>query len=451
MNSKYLSYFVLAFINICFILSVVFYPPLRDELYYLAPANLNVFQEYYNAYLAGNPRIGQFFCNAISRNMVFKVIFELALFNGFITGLFLLVFRKLPALGSKNDLVKLIIMTGGFVFLIRYFGEMFYYTPFSTNYSFSVIIYMVYIYIMSEYYWYENNILKKYSVNVPVIILFGIFTGMCNEHVPPVLIGASLLAAGCYVLVKKRMVNYKILIAHISLIIGYLLLFFAPANRVKFKVVGKESYGFNIADYLNNFKSILNLYRYYNPELVALTILSVILAVLLYRKKIIGRDFIIRTSILLILGLLCVPIIAYSPLLGTRLLFFTNTMLFVVVFSVFFKCIEVYQAEKINKGFYIFTTLFSVIFFMISVILSYNGGNNYLLITSQIAEATRSSKSVVIQESFNFHTPAFGHFNRRIFLENGKEYIDDDVQTDTNEEKNLKGFYQLNNLGVKKR
>ena len=449
MKSKYIPYFVIAFINFCFVLSAVYYPPLRDELYYLYPTKLNVFQEYGNAYFVGNPRIGQFFCNLISRHLLLKIIFELLTFNSLIVVFFLLTLRRLPVLRNVNDLLKLIIIAGLFIFLINYFGEMFYYTPFITNYTFTTIIYLLYIFIVSEYYLNNNNILENHHVNIFLIIFSGIFIGMCNEHVPPVLIGASFLALFWNFFIKKKKIDYKIAISHISLVAGYLLLFFAPANRVKFKVVGKQSYGFNIWDYLKNFKCILNLYRYYNLELVLFLVSSVILVLFLYRKKSIQKIFFIRLLIFFLLGLLCIPIVAYSPLLGTRLLFFTNAMFLVVIFSIYFKGVEVYKAQKISTLVYIFTSCFSVSFFIISVLLSYNGRKNYSYITSQIAEARRTSKNVILSESFNFYTDTFGNFNRRIFLENGEEYIDSNINKDTSEEMNLKTFYNLNNLSVK--
>ena len=279
MKKSNFPYLVFIFINFAVALSCLFYPVSRDEFYYLNLVNVqNPFLEYGQSYQFGNPRLGQFFCNIISRNTILEVLFGIFLFNAFIAALFLNIYRKLPDFKQVNDLKKFLYVAAFFIFFINYFGEMFYYTPFSSNYTFTHIFYLVYVFVISEYYLHENKNLVR-RIPFFAIVIFGIAIGMGNEHVPPVLVAVSLLAALIYFLKKKTIPDWKLIILPVFTIIGYAILFFAPANKIKQKTVGKSVLDIGLQDYLANWIRIIKVYFYYNKELILLVVFIVVISI----------------------------------------------------------------------------------------------------------------------------------------------------------------------------
>ena len=119
MKKSNLPYFIFFFINLAILVSCYFYPVSRDGFYYLEKVNTpNLFSEYYIAYNTGNPRIGQFFSNLVSRNLLIELVFGLLLFNGFSAVLFLNIYRKLPNFRESKDLRKFMMIAAFFILLL---------------------------------------------------------------------------------------------------------------------------------------------------------------------------------------------------------------------------------------------------------------------------------------------------------------------------------------------
>ena len=445
--NKYLPFIILALVNSAFLYSAYFYPPIRDEFYYLnKDFSLTIFQEYYSAYTSGNPRIGQFFCNAVSRNLLIRAFFGLFVFNAFFALIYLSIFRKLPSFKKTNDFINLSIIIASFIFLIKVFGEMFYYTPFSSNYTFLMCFHLLSVFIWSEYFIFKNNILLKKYFSIPVIVFLGVFTGMGNEHIPPVLLFTFFLGTAYYLWKFKKIPHYKIVTYQIALMIGYILLFFAPANANKYKVVGK-SQGFDIHDYFENLKNVLNFFRYYHAMLIVCLVLAVIISGVIYFKSKSDYRYFSKITALLSLGLLAVPIVAYAPLTGTRLLFFSSVMFFIFISLVILK----FKSKEIIKNIsFALSSVFLLIFFSISCVLSINGNKNFEKVTGEIKEQKMLKDEVILSKSFDYYTPELGALNRLFFLDQGLDYIDEHAETDTSQEMLLKNYYHLKELSVSK-
>lgn len=445
--NKYLPFIIFALVNAGFLFSAYFYPTMRDEFYYLnKESSVDIFQEYYNAYMHGNPRIGQFFCNMISRNLLMRAVFGLFVFNAFFALLYLCIFRNLPNFKKPSDFVNLSILVAAFVFLINVFGEMFYYTPFSSNYTFLMSFHLLSIFIWSEYFVYNNNILSKRYFSIPLIVVLGIFTGMGNEHIPPVLLIAFFSASVYYLLKFNKLPHYKIITYKIAVVTGYLILFFAPANANKYKVVGK-SQGFNIIDYFDSFKNVLNIFRYYHAVLIICLVVAIIISVSIYLKQKSHDQYLSKITAILSLGLLTIPIVAYAPISGTRLLFFSNVMFFLFISFVVLKL----NNKVFNRNiWFALSSVFLLLFFFISCIVSFNGNKNFEKVTGEIKEQKKLKDEVILSRSFDYYTPELGIYNRVFFLDQGLDYIDENADKDTSQEMLLKDYYQLKELSVSK-
>lgn len=435
---------------ILYLVSLYFYPTTRDEFFYLSKKD-NIFIEYYHSYLQVNARIGQFFSNLSGRNLFFKVLISCFIFVSFFYLFFALIFRKRLFFKNTGDLKKLVIVSGIFIFLINYFGEMFFYIPYSTNYTLLNVFYMLYISIIINYYIYGNNLLLKYKIPVWIIVILGFFTGMGNEHVPPALLCLTGIYVVYEIIKKKKFVlpAKRILIMAASICFGYVVLFIAPANRVRFQREGKAEYGFNISDYMENFVSIAKIYYYYNFEL--LLFLGIIAIYSIYFRKLFTHKMIIEVASYLFLAVLGILITAYSPIVGTRLLFFSNVLLIISALMLFFRNNRNFftNCKRVNITL-ILCASFILVYFTSSVVISYNAHQNYKVVIAEIISKSKNSNNITIRKTFNYQTDFFGIFNRKVLLDTGESYIDKDVDSNTNVEKNILEFYNIKTIKTEK-
>ncbi|UFH30853.1 DUF6056 family protein [Chryseobacterium sp. C-71] len=451
LQKKFLILFCIL-IFVLYLLCIYFYPKTRDEFYYLVNDHSTVIAEFSNSYFNVNARIGQFFSNLSGRSMLANLITSGLMFVNFFYLSFLTVFRTFPTANSLN-LKKSIIISGLFIFLINYFGEMFFYVPYSTNYTLTNVFYLLYIFVIIEYFIYNRDLFSLYKIPVWLIIVFGIFTGMGNEHVPPALLLLTGLLFLSFIIKNKKILlpSKKISFAFISVIIGYFILFFAPANRVRFKKEGKQEFGFNIADYFGNLKLISKIYYYYNFELlIFLGIISTVVILLFVRRKI-EKSLIFELLSYIFLALVCIFITAYSPIIGTRLLFFSNVLFILSGFIILFRNNHSFftSSTKTNLA-TILVGLFVGTYFISAFMISKNANENYCKVMTEIENKAKSSKNVIIEKSFDYQMSIFGKLNRKVLLDTGESYIDTDNKSNTPVEKNIIYFFKINTIKSEK-
>ena len=443
MKKSNIPYFVFIFINVAIAISCYFYPVTRDEFYYLDKINIpSPFLEYYNSYHFTNPRIGQFFANLISRNSFLEVTFGFMLFNAFISVLFLNIYWKFPDFKKIREMQNFLWLAAFFILFINYFGEMFYYTPYTTNYTLTHVFYLLYVFLISEYYLYENN---KHLDKLPYLLLLilGLFIGMSNEHVPPVLVGVSFLFALIYFIKVKKLPNFKLIALPLFIIVGYAFLFFAPANKIKQGTVGKSVLDITLADYEANWMNIFKNYFYYNRELLLLMVI-VIIASVIWNKKLpkgaVSKEGIVFWGLLFILPLM---IVAVSPLIGTRLLFFSTSIFLIALYKVILNLFN-FKESKLTDG---ILYGFLLVFFGMSMIMTFKANQEYTMLTSEIMQKKNGTNDIELNHHLNYFTLDVGSYlNRKIFLESGEEYIDQNPSEDTPVEKNLKEYFQLKSI-----
>lgn len=443
MTTKVFVYLLFAFSQLAIAASCYFYPVSRDEFFYLDTQNVpNAFTEYFDAYLHANPRINQFFNNVICRSRIVEIIFGLFIFNAFFAVIYLNIYRRFPKLGNAQDVSKFLILTAFFIFVLSYFGEMFYYVPFSTNYTLSHVFYLFYVYVFTAYYTENQNFIIK-KMPAFVFVFAGIYIGMCNEHIPPVLIVFSFLGVLYDYFKNKKRTNIKISIFGISVFVGYILLFFAPANKVKIKTVDKSPLDITFSEYLHNIISIFKYYYYYNIELIIIGILILAGSLYFFRKNRIENAVLKRIFLYFFMAAASLAIVGFSPLAGVRLTFFATILLYLILCELLFLIIKEIKISNILEA---AAYVWLIVFFVISVMITYNAGENYRAVAAEIKEHSRTNDNVVLNRGFSYFTPKFGPFNRKILLENGENYIDENPNEDTSQEFNLKKLFKIKNL-----
>lgn len=440
------SYVILVFITISIFLSSYFYPTTRDEFYYLPNTNVpDLFTEFNNAYHTGNPRLGQFFANLIGRNPLAKPFFTIFLFWGYISVLFLFAFRRLPKVNDTKDAWKILIFSASFVLLIGGFGEMFYYVPFSTNYTLTHIFYLAYLYLLSEYYFYDKNLLKNKKKSFMLAFVGVFFMGWCNEHVPPVLLGGGILLALFYILKNKKLPHFKILLLNLPLLFGYLVLFLAPANRIKFKVTGAKEFGFQWSEYVKHWMVIFKTYYYFNTILLIIFLLTIGIVILNLRK--INKVRLLQVAFYFLLSVLTLFIVAYSPLQGTRLLLFSNTLIIIGIYLIVIESIKYYS---VNRNVLQWSSVgILILFFSFSIYVTYRAQQNFQEVMTSIDLASKKSKNVQLNNSFDFTQDI--PFARKIILDRGSDYIDSQPENDGSIEMLLKTYFKLETISSKEK
>ncbi|WP_304343658.1 DUF6056 family protein [Chryseobacterium koreense] len=439
MKISFFDVFTLCMVFCCVLFCGFFYPVLRDQFYYLG-GYTNPFVEYYHSYLETNPRIGQFFSNLVGRNRWLQPIFAVLLFTSFFWLIYRVVFRRSIEF-QKTPIRNFLGLIAGFVFLINYFGEMFFYVPYSGNYTFTHIFSFGYLFLIIDEFVYQKAWLDEKEVEIWFLILIGIFTGLGNEHTIPAVIGMYLFFSGVNYVKMGKLPNRKLLILSAAVILGYLLLFFAPANSVRFHAAGEEPYHFDFAPYFKNWKMLFKMYYYYNFELASLLVLMPFLGYY-FRNKIEQKEL-CRMIWFSVAGIFSVMIAAYSPLFGTRILFFSN-ICFITSIFIFFSQMLVFFKTKI---FHFVINVFLLMFFFFAAVVSFHAYRNYEMVTSQIEKQRKRSPDVVLESGFNYRFSKY--LDRKVLLETGENYIDRDPTKDTSVERNLKRYYRLKTISIK--
>lgn len=441
MKNKYILYSLLLLVNIGVVVSSFFYPDLRDELYYLEKDELpNFLEEYYNSYLYINPRIGQLFFNMVARIKWLELIFSLFVFNGFISVLYLNIFRSFPNFKKTNNLQRYLVISAIFIALINYFGEMFYYTAYSGNYTFTHIFYLLFFYWITAYFVFQKEMVFK-NLSPLFLVPLGVFIGMSNEHVPPILLLLTAVLGIAYILKQKKSFHYKIWVLGCSVFIGYLLLFFAPANKIKQENAGRSVFDISVMEYADNLGSVLKMYYYYNFTLSLVLILCVGLLLAVYKK--LDKNDKMLSWILLFSSVATMFIVTVSPLIGTRLLFFSNALFIIFIIRLFYGL----YADKIHQ-YSLVAYAFLVVFFSFSVVITYHASNVDDELKSNLVG--KENQAVILDEQLNFFIDDLGDLNRKILLESGEDYIDENPNLQNSMEKNYMKYYRLQSLRIKK-
>ncbi|MBQ9019212.1 MAG: hypothetical protein IJ097_02735 [Bacilli bacterium] len=130
---------------------------------------------------------------------------------------------------NKKDNYLYILLIHMIVFILfPVFGQVFLWLDGSCNYSFTLCIQLLFIYMILN--------MKNNKLNYIIYPILSLLAGMCNENSSLSLILFLIL----YILYDKSNLKIKI-ISLLSLITGYLFLFLAPGNYIRLKTVGGSS------------------------------------------------------------------------------------------------------------------------------------------------------------------------------------------------------------------
>jgi len=316
---------------LCGFLGIFFYinliSPLAGDTWKLYALNgldgnkpvINLFKQYYHGYHHQNPRIGQIALQFAGYGQIFTAIISTAsLLVLFISGTYL-VTGKLFQPKKYQDIILFAVFIAITVKIGRRVGVVFFYTPFTTNYMFALAVLISFLAIV-RYYQDEaiSNLLNK--IKFPLIIFMGFMAGMSNEHTIPPFLGLGLLWLIWNAVSKKKFDSTFIFnsVAYLSLLIGYLALYFAPGQNKRYGNVKNEGFEALTSNLPDQIIKVLKLASSGSWQLVIILIFGLIMCY--YLKKYQNKNIFWQTVLFIgAIGIIFVTMA--SPKVGHRLIF----------------------------------------------------------------------------------------------------------------------------------
>ncbi|MEG0760425.1 MAG: DUF6056 family protein [Chryseobacterium sp.] len=192
---------------------------------------------------------------------------------------------------------------------------------------------------------------------------------------------------------------------------------------------------------------IFKYFYHYNLILIIVVIVSFLIALYLLSRRVLDRENKILIASYISLAGLAILVISYSPLIGTRLMFFSTTMLIILVCFLFKNLIKCFDFNK--NVLKISSSVWLLVYFVLSTIVCYNANEIYNNFYNEISQKAKISKDVILDEELNYFDQNFPTFNRKVLLESGNEYVDKEVKNKTAEEKNIILHFNLKTLSHK--
>jgi len=224
-----------------------FAPVGGDGWFHVIVVRNGALHRYINSYLRVNPRIGEFFTTLSYASEWHAVLIN----TGSVILLILLVFgylfKRLPKVASLEDFFHLNIILALLWLCLPKVGLMFFFNPWVSNYLLGFALLLLF---SLPYYRFSNGLNPGLPGRLGCLLMFigGIVAGLSNENtVPPVLIALGLL------FIFQHQKNMPAAAWQLSgfagLLLGYLLLYFAPAQGKRYGGEGQQIYD-NLLDKL---------------------------------------------------------------------------------------------------------------------------------------------------------------------------------------------------------
>ncbi len=218
-----------------------------DGWFHVIVVRNGALHRYINSYLNVNPRIGEFFTTLSYASDWHAVVINTSSVILLILLVFGYLFKRLPKAASLDDFFYLNIILALLWLCLPNVGLMFFFNPWVSNYLLGFALLLLFA---LPYYRFSNGLNPGLPGRLGCLLMLigGIAAGMSNEHtVPPVLIALGLLFIFQH---QKNMpaAGWQ-LSGFAGLLLGYLLLYFAPGQGKRYGGEGQQLYD-NLLDKL---------------------------------------------------------------------------------------------------------------------------------------------------------------------------------------------------------
>jgi hypothetical protein len=322
--------------------------PLLDDWYQidwlaqhaLTPATL-VDYVHYN-YFHHNPRLGETFLLLGNASRAFHVVVTATVELVLLAAAFALVHGRWPGTRAEErraDAVRLLILQAFVWAIAPRAGMLYFYRPFTTNYLFGLCFQLL---LFVPYRFALVRAPRWPVLTTAAVVVLGWAAGMSNEHTGP----AAIVALALLVVVLARRgggVRAWMLAGLAALVVGYVMLFFAPGQSERYAGVATRTGPLtNVIDrgVEGTLDVLLEQVRQAFPVVLALAI-ATLAAVARARRTgapspVLARPQIGRIAAFVLAAATIVATLTASPLVGERLYFapsFLVAMAALVVFE----------------------------------------------------------------------------------------------------------------------
>lgn len=286
---------------------------------------LALWDGYLRSYFGYNPRIGQYALSISAISAEWKTaIGALSLFLLMHGGVMVSTGRGILS-GGYNQTIAFFTIFSLTILAGTNMGVMFFYAPFVTNYVFGfglLLVFLGYLRLGLE----EGPSWWHFLTTIPL----GILAGLSNEHTSPSFLGMAtigiLLGALGYL---SRRATVFVTVSFVSLLAGYLALFFAPGQNRRYGSIKYDGFDALFSDGLGRMAEIA---EYASPAWpVFLAALIVPLAAWFLANGDETRKQIAISLISIAAAVGMAVTLAASPKLGYRLLFASQVAIAIAI------------------------------------------------------------------------------------------------------------------------
>lgn len=190
-----------------------------------------------DSWLGSNPRLGQTVTTLLYAPGPYHVIITPILELGLFWLMTALVLGRWPSVRRADDALVFITVTAMLAMCAPQFGPMLFYRPFTGNYTFGLVLNLLWLvpYRMHaaeprRWSWWWS----------PLWLVLGVAAGMCNEHTGPAFIAVGVVAVAWSLKRGGRLEPWMVA-GLIGLVVGYLLLMFAPGHAARYGGLAKQA------------------------------------------------------------------------------------------------------------------------------------------------------------------------------------------------------------------
>lgn len=296
-------------------------PPTGDIWGYLVAAEgqspLDLAQRYLHGYFTNNPRIGQYMLALAGYGPLATAAVNVSSLALLLAGGFTLASGRLPKLLRLDHTFAMLIMFSAICAAGTEVGQALFYVPYTTNYVFGFGLLVSFLAIVRV-----GSTAETSWSTIAAVVILGLLAGLSNEHTPPVVLGLGLAAILVHITtlvdLHLKPIHY---VAFVSLLIGYLALYFAPGQAVRYSSIDKSA-GFEelLTNLPGRIRQVSELLFANSAEYYLLAVLLAIAAIALaWQRSELQR--ILWPVLVLVISLGIAATVTASPLVGQRLLF----------------------------------------------------------------------------------------------------------------------------------
>lgn len=188
------------------------------------------------AYQVGNPRLGQFFTFLLFSSELLHVGATAAMVLAYLWLLTALALGRWPSWRRRDDAWSFLAVVAMTLVAVPQIGPMLFYRAFVGNYVYGFLLHVV-LYLPYRGFFVTPGTRPRWWA--PALLVWGVLAGLTNEHTGPASI-ALLFVTLVWLRRRGDRLAAWMFAGLGGLVVGYLLLFFAPGQSLRYSGLGAQ-------------------------------------------------------------------------------------------------------------------------------------------------------------------------------------------------------------------